>query len=345
MSYTIKGRLRQTGIIKSINSESALPAPEFTNTLSFTLNNPTPEAIDFFGISVAISGDRAVVGAYLDNTGATSAGSAYIHDVTTGNLLHTLNNPTPQANDWFGYSVSISDNRAIVSAHANDTGAPNAGSAYIYDVTTGNLLHTLNNPTPQTDDNFGYSVAISGNHAIVGAQRDNTGAPNAGSAYIYDVTTGNLLHTLNNPTPQLSDQFGYSVAISDNRAIVGAYLDNTGATSTGSAYIYDVTTGNLLHTINNPTPQLSDQFGQSVAISGNTAIVGAYLDDTGAENAGSAYIYDVTTGNLLHTINNPAPELNDQFGKSVAIDSTTIVVGAYLDNTGATSTGSVYIYK
>jgi WD40 repeat protein len=212
-------------------------------------------------------------------------------------------------------------------------------------VTTGNLLHTLNNPTPQTDDNFGYSVAISGNHAIVGAQRDNTGAPNAGSAYIYDVTTGNLLHTLNNPTPQLSDQFGYSVAISDNRAIVGAYLDNTGATSTGSAYIYDVTTGNLLHTINNPTPQLSDQFGQSVAISGNTAIVGAYLDDTGAENAGSAYIYDVTTGNLLHTINNPAPELNDQFGKSVAIDSTTIVVGAYLDNTGATSTGSVYIYK
>jgi drug/metabolite transporter superfamily protein YnfA len=349
MSYTIKGQIRQTGIIKSINSESAPPPPpEFTNTLSFTLNNPAPVAGDLFGMRVALSGDRAIVGASYNDTGATSAGSAYIYDVTTGALLHTLNNPTLSEFEYFGWSVDIDDNRAIVGAVFGNS----AGTAYIYDVTTGNLLHTLNNPSPAAGDRFAESVAISGNRAIVGARADDTGATDAGSVYIYDVTTGNLLRTINNPTPQTTDWFGVSVAIEGNSAIVGAALNDPGATDAGSAYIYDVTTGALLHTLNNPTPQTTDWFGGSVAISGNTAIVGAYSDNTGGTDAGSAYIYDVTTGNLLHTINNPTPEANDQFGGSVAISGNTAIIGngngvfigAGGDNTGATDAGSAYIY-
>jgi WD40 repeat protein len=265
--------------------------------------------------------------------------------VTTGNLLHTINNPTPQSGDYFGYRVAISGNTAIVGAHQTDTVANGTGSAYIYDVSTGNLLHTLNNPTPQTDDYFGVSVSISGDRAIVGASSDNTGLQNAGSAYIYDVTTGALLHTINNPTPQIDDYFGNSVAIDGNTAIVGAYKNDVGWADAGSVYIYDVTTGALLHTINNPTPQYRDSFGYSVAISGNHVIVGAYDDITGGTNAGSAYIYDVTTGALLHTINNPTPQANDRFGYNVAIDGINVIVGAYSDDTGATDAGSAYIYK
>jgi hypothetical protein len=187
---------------------------------------------------VAISGNHAIVGTRGDNTGGTSAGSAYIYDVTTGNLLHTINNPTPVSDDLFGHSVAMSGDRAIIGAFRDDSGATSAGSAYIYDVTTGTLLHTINNPTPQTDDFFGISVAIDGNTAIVGAWSDNTSGTDTGSAYIYDVTTGALMYTLTNPTPQYRDYFGISVAISGNTAIVGATGDNTGGTSAGSAYIY-----------------------------------------------------------------------------------------------------------
>ena len=109
-----------------------------------------------------------------------------------------------------------------MAASRDDTGATDAGSAYVFDAVTGGLLHTLNNPTPAMDDGFGgYSVAISGNTIVVGAWRDDTGATDAGSAFVFDATSGDLLDTLNNPTPRDYDIFG-SVSISGNTIVVGA---------------------------------------------------------------------------------------------------------------------------
>ena len=122
-----------------------------------------------------------------------------------------------------------------------------------------------------------------------------------------------LLFTLNNPDAygtSENDRFGISVALSGNYALVGAYLeDDAGGSNSGKAYIFDVTTGSLLHTLNNPNAydtSANDNFGYAVALSGNYALVGAYLeDDAGGADSGKAYIFDVTTGNLLHTLNNP----------------------------------------
>jgi Ca2+-binding RTX toxin-like protein len=315
-----------------------------TGNLLFTLNNPTPENNEEFGSNVAIDGNYAIVGAHVDNTGASGAGSAYIYDINTGNLLFTLNNPTPASADQFGFSVAIDGDYAVVGARLDDTGGTNTGAAYVYDTTTGNLLHTFNNPTPSSFDLFGHSVAIDGDYAVVGAYLNDIGASGAGSAYIYDVTTGNLLFTLNNPTPENSDHFGFSVAIDGGYAIIGSNQENTGATSAGSAYIYDVTTGNLLFTLNNPTPNNGDFFGYSVAVDGNYAVVGTTNDDTGATSAGSAYIYDVTTGNLLFTLSNPIPGNFDHFGTSVAIDGNIITIGTLEDDTVGLNAGAVYTY-
>ena len=112
------------------------------------MNNPTPAAGDNFGSSVAISGSTIVVGAWLDDTGALNAGSAYVFDAVSGNLLWTLNNPTPDVNEYFGYSVAISGNTIVVGAQYDGTGANDAGSAYVFDAASGNLLWTLNNPNP-----------------------------------------------------------------------------------------------------------------------------------------------------------------------------------------------------
>jgi len=326
-----------------------------TWSLQSTLNNPTPAIEDYFGYSVAISGDYAIVGAYWDDTTAENAGSAYIYvrSGTTWSLQATLNNPTPADSDHFGITVAISGDYAIVGAVYDDTGADDAGSAYIYvrSGTTWSLQATLNNPTPAAEDRFGNSVSISGDYAIVGADADDTGAENAGSAYIYvrSGTTWSLQATLNNPTPANSDWFGFSVAISGDYAIVGAFLDDTGADDAGSAYIYvrSGTTWSLQATLNNPTPAGTDYFGYSVTISSDYAIVGALQDDKGATDAGSAYIYarSGTTWSLQSTLNNPAPAAGDNFGISVAISGDYAIVGAHSDDTGADGAGSAYIYE
>ena len=324
-----------------------------------TLNNPIPSASGYFGSAVAISGTRVVVGAYSDDTGANGAGSAYVYDMSSGTPtvpVTTLNNPVPAAGDFFGWSVAISGTQVVVGAIGDDTGATNAGSAYVYDLSGGAPtapVATFNNPGPAVNDSFGRSVATSGTQVVVGAIGDDTGANDAGSAYVYDLSSGTPtvpVVTINNPGPAVNDQFGTSVAISGMRMVVGVPYDDTGADGAGSAYVYDlssVTPTVPVATLNNPGPAASDFFGRSVAISGTLVVVGAFSDDTGAISAGSAYVYDLTSGTPtvpLATLNNPSPAVNDQFGHSVAISGTRVVVGAYWDNTGANDAGSAYVY-
>ena len=116
---------------------------------------------------------------------------------------------------------------------------------------------------------------------------------------------------------EAGDLFGYSVAVSDTRIVVGAYLENTGATGAGAAYIFDIN-GNQLAKIQASDAEASDLFGRSVAVSDTRIVVGAYLEDTTANEAGSAYIFDIN-GNELAKIQASDAEANDNFGVSVAV--------------------------
>jgi hypothetical protein len=312
--------------------------------LLHTLDNPDPATNSRFGGSISIDGNYSIIG-------AGGWDKAHIFDVTTGSLVHTLDNPnanTASVFDGFGNSVSIRGNYVIVGAPSEDDTGLSSGKAYIFSTSNAwantTLEHTLDNPNAygtSESDFFGISVAISGNYAIIGARsEDDAGGTSSGKAYIFDVTTGSLLHTLDNPNAYATsqfDQFGQSVAISGNYAIVGAYLENdAGGNDSGKAYIFDVTTGSLLHTLDNPRPygasSAGDLFGESVAISGNYVIVGArYAYEANGSRSGKAYIFDVTTGELLYIVNNPrAPGTTqaNEFGGSVAIDGSNILVGA-----------------
>ncbi len=274
-----------------------------------------------------------------------------------GDQLLTINNPSPATNDQFGWSVATTDNgNLLVGAYEDDTGASDAGSAYLFDGTlrgtTSTPLLTINNPTPASSDHFGISVATTTNgNILVSAPFDDTGASSAGSAYLFDGTDGSLLLTINNPSPATGDKFGWSVATTDTGdLLVGAHGDNTGASDAGSVYLFDGTDGSLLLTINNPSPATGDKFGFSVATTdtGNL-LVGAYEDDTGASDAGSVYLFDGTlrgtTSIPLLTINNPTPASSDHFGISVATTNTgDLLVGALRDDTGATDSGSAYLF-
>lgn len=414
-----------SGAISLSNFYGTSAGPD--GTLLYTLNNPnaySTSADDFFGSAVAISSNYAIVGAYQeDDSDGGLSGKAYIFNLSTGTLSHTLNNPDAYGtglSDYFGRAVSISDSYAIVGAYQeDDAGGANSGKAYIFNPSTGALLRTLNNPNAYSgsaDDYFGYAVGISSNYAIVGAyQEDDVGGSSSGKAYIFNPSTGALLHTLNNPNAygtSASDRFGRVVAISDSYAVVGAdqedppadtdggvlYIfnpstgallhalnhpnpystssgdrypsavavsgdyviagdygeeDAAGNSGSGRAYIFNASTGTLLHTLDNPNPystSTSDSFGVSVGISGNYAIVGASLEDeTGGVSSGKAYIFDVSTGTLVYTLNNPnayGTSADDRFGTSVAISGNYSIVGAFLeDDAGGTGSGKAYIFK
>ncbi len=292
-----------------------------------TYDDPTPTTSDEFGYSVAIDGGRILAGSRMDDTVGTNAGQAHLLDMHTGAVLQTFDNPSPGDTDEFGYSVALDGNLALIGAQRDDTQAVDAGQAYLFDADTGALLRTFDSPSPATNDRFGISVALSGGLALIGARLDDTQGSNIGQAYLFDVNTGALLQTFDDPTPTGGDEFGYSVAMDGNRAVIGARLDNTQGTYVGQAHLFDVTTGALLHTFDDPTPTTEDYFGDFVAISGDYVAVGARMDDTQGTDVGQVHVFDANTGALLRTFDDPTPVSNNRSGYSIAIDGDVITVG------------------
>jgi FG-GAP repeat len=198
---------------------------------------------------------------------------------------------------------------------------------------------TFLNPTPANDDQFGWSVSISGNNVLIGAYRDDTGNTNSGAAYLFDGVTGNLRQTLLNPTPGFFDEFGRSVSISGDNVLIGARGDSSG----GAAYLFNGVTGNLQQTFLNPNPARGG-FGYSVAVSGNNLLIGKPYDDRGGLYSGAAYLYDAVTGNLLQTFRKPTPTRDDSFGESVAISGNKVLISVPHDDTAGTGSGAAYLF-
>jgi hypothetical protein len=316
---------------------------------------------DQFGTSVAISGDTAIVGAYFDDVGANvDQGSAYVfvRSGTSWTQQAQLNATGGAPSDFFGISVALSGNTAIVGAYGDDVGANNGqGSTYVFTRSgaTWTQQAQLNAAGGATNDQFGVSVTLSGDTAIIGAYLDDVGANNnQGSAYVFtrSGSTWTQQAQLNATGGAADDRFGYSVALSGETAVVGANADDVGAnTNQGSAYIF-VRSGTIWTQqaqLTAASGAASDQFGISVALSGDTAIVGAYVDDVGANtDQGSANVFtrsgSTWTQQAQLTATGGAP--SDWFGISVAISGDTAVVGAYFDDVGANADqGSAWVFS
>ena len=328
-----------------------------SNWFALTIANPTPGFTDKFGNAVAAVGsDRVLIGAPGDDTGAPFAGAAYLFS-TTGTLLTTFTNPTPVipigfvVSESFGSSVAaVGSDRVLIGAPGDDTVAPLAGAAYLFR-TNGTLLTTFTNPTPASPigfsgERFGNAVAAFGSdRVLIGAERDGTGAEDAGAAYLFR-TNGTLLTTFTNPNPGIDDFFGSSVAaLGSDRVLIGAAGDSTGVTDAGAAYLFR-TNGTLLTTFTNPTPEIDDFFGSAVAALGSDRVlIGARGDNTGATDAGAVYLFSAS-GTLLNTFTNPTPEIADSFGSSVvALGSDRVLIGASRDVTGTTRAGAAYLFS
>ncbi len=271
---------------------------------TFIPPEPPQENSALFGRAVAAVGsDRVLIGAPWDNTGQFHAGSAYLFNAG-GTLLTTIHNPAPAASageDSFGGAVAaLGSDLLVIGAPEDDTGAQDAGKAYLFS-SSGTLLRTFSNPSPQPGENFGGSVAALGSdRVLIGARFESTGFSLSGAVYLFG-TGGALFFTFNSPTPHAEDNFGTSVAaVGSDRVLIGAPGTTAGALHSGTAYLFSAD-GTLLTTFTNPAPGANDQFGFSVAAVGtDKVLIGAISDSTGAAQAGSAYLFS-TGGTLLAT--------------------------------------------
>ena len=206
---------------------------------------------------------------------------------------------------------------------------------------------TFDDPSVTFRDEFGFSVAIDGNHVVIGAfNHDVPGqGPNDGQAHLFNATTGALVHTFDEPTPTSSSQFGQAVAVSGNHVVVGAPFDDSTAVNGGQAHLFNATTGALVHTLDDPTPTVVDNFGFSVAVDGDNILIGAPGHGLVGFVFGQAHLFDATTGLLSRTFDNPTSVNGDDFGCSVAIDGNNVVIGACRADTAAdTDVGQAYLF-
>jgi hypothetical protein len=322
------------GIVMSF---AAMPARAEFGDLLFRLSPTDAPSVRFFGASVSLSGTTALVGTEFSRD---TAGSAYLFDVTTGQQLRRLAASDGAPGDDFGKDVAILGNTALVGASQDVVGnqSNGKGKAYLFDVSTGQDLFKLTafDASPYYDV-FGNGVALIGNKAIVTApsfsetQQAQYGVPHPGAAYVFDVTNGLelLKYTPSDGVP--GDRFGGSVgqgsiAVSGNIAIGGArYKDDGGIIDSAAAYLFDVTTGQELFKLLPSDPREQNLFGHDVAISGNKALVGA-PQQFAFNGRGAAYLFDVTTGQQLFKFTRST--LDATFGWSVALNSTTAIIGA-----------------
>jgi hypothetical protein len=298
-------------------------APAAIANPALTLPDPLNATADQFGAAVAVSATDVLVGASGSNEGI---GVAYLYG-TSGLLLETYQQPPKVAGHGFGEAVALSGSNVAVAAAVGSNGG---GSVYVFTTVPGfstftKPIQTFLDPDASAGDEFGASVAMWGDYVLVGAPGDGSGAA--------------FLYTTYSPTALLKYThvggsyfaFGESVAGSDSNVLVGARGGAQGDTG-GAAFLYSTPPPGSqdplspLQVFADPNASAGDGFGQSVAVSGDDVLVGAYGVNN---NAGTAYLYNTTFGPAVRqTYGDPNHSPGDFFGESVALFGDSVLVGA-----------------
>jgi len=307
-----------------------------------------------FGYSVALSGDTAVVGA----PAGQGAGSAFVffYNGTAWTKQAKLSASDAMSNDAFGVSVAVSGDTVMVGANAHDYWPwTDEGSTYVF-VRTGTswVQQARLLATPfEGSMNFGSSVALLGDTAVIGASGYNTpfGA-GAGSAFVFvrSGSTWTQHAKLVASDAAQYDGFGRGVGIWGDTVIVGAPGDDlAGISNAGSVYAFKHTGSSWLQVakLTASDAAVNDAFGYSLAIVEGTVVVAAPDVDELWGNAGAAYVFQNVAADWIQTdkLVGSDTAARDLFGKAISVSGDTVVVGApFNDHIGGFGEGSAYVF-
>lgn len=318
---------------------------------------------DRFGSSVAIDGDTAVVGADTHDLGSggknsgaayvfTRAGSSWTQEAELAPSDHSI------GGDCFGWTVDIDGDTAVVGAVYRDAGsAIDAGAAYAFvradGIWTQQYKFALADPGSPTTDEFGCAVAVEGDTAVIGCNyRAVAGRGHAGAAFVYVRSAGvwTLAQTLTASDGANSDVFGNALALDGDRLLIGAERHDTTRGMAGAGYLYTRTDGHWSQSaeLKLALPQGGEQLGSSVALDGDTAVLGAPLSTAnGVAFAGSAYVFHHSSRGWSECarLMGDALESMEESGQAVAVSGEVALVGSPYHTLDTTSdAGAVFSF-
>lgn len=312
------------------------------------------KASDYFGISVAIAGDRILVGAAEGSNNGVRTGAAYVFE-RTGSVWHQTQKLVPStgaALDYFGFAVALEGDVAIIGAPQTDSVAYDSGAAYVfrYDGSQWNEHERIWSATGGTYGFFGGSVALWGTTTLIGQWDDGSGQ-DMGSVFAFKENAGSWLlqEQLWASDGTMGDTFGFSVAIYKNKAFIGAPFRDSGCSNSGAVYVFgryneDWCEEQIIIPDDN---NASQAFGSSVSLWGDMAAIGSYWDDDNGEYSGSAYAYrsidSVWTPQFKYTPDDGV--VGQLFGISAAMDGDRVIVGANGDDDNGIDSGAAYQFS
>ncbi|MDA1129427.1 MAG: hypothetical protein O2913_12120 [Chloroflexi bacterium] len=313
---------------------------------------------DLLGQVVALSSDTAVLGAPGDTPVGTGSGSAYAFVRSDGLWTEQgkLTASDAATGDQFGWSAAISGDTIIIGAPSDTPSGVNSGSAYVFTRTDGVWTEQAK-LTPSGlafDGMFGWSVAIDGDTAAVGALNDISNGINSGAAYIFTRTDGVWTEQakLSSGDGAPEHNFGRSVALSGDTLAVGESGNADKGANTGAAYVFTRVDGAWAQQakLSASDASTADYFGWSVSIDtnagGNTVAVGAFGDTANGVDAGSAYVYKRVGTSWTEQSNLTATgaAINQKVGTSVSVSKDYLVAGAPGDFQKGTDTGAAQVF-
>jgi len=313
-------------------------------------------AQDYFGLSVAVDGTVAVVGAYGDDEQGESTGAAYVfrYDGIEWLQEQKLEATDAAEGDLFGLAVAISGDVIVVGARADDDTVPSSGSAYVWRFDGVDWIEEekLNASDPANNAFFATSVAISGDVIAIGAGNKADADDESGAVYVfeYDGADWNETQKLKTSDAAMNDFFGNAVAVSGDTIVAGATGDDDDGKRSGSAYIFGF---DGLDWVEEDKLTASDAaefdfFGSSVAIDGGTIVVGAQAggNESGVES-GSAYVFGFDGMGWIEEeeLLAPTADPDEQFGNAVSISGARVLVGAPYRDSAGSSSGSAFVFE
>ena len=326
-----------------INTDTAYGTFNPSSTRSYTGSSSS----DGLGVKPIIAGDRNVI----DNTGQ---GQIKIHTAETGSVERTIVSPNSgDANyvGWGGAGKLSADATFLATVEYEGSGVPSNALIHIHNLTTGALVNTVTRAIASTDYNgsefnWGANIHLRGNYLLVSSSKGTAGGQTeAGSVQVYKTATGDwtdmALHgTVDNPSPAASDQWGDSISVLGEFALVGCPSKTVSSqANAGSVSVVHMENLTVVSTIDNPSPAEGDSFGSSVDFMTDYdhIAIGCEGDAEGAEdNSGAVYIYkttagDWTDGSQVTRISNPNSNTfnaGDNFGSSVSSYGNYLAVAA-----------------
>jgi hypothetical protein len=300
-----------------------------TQALLHRLQTTDGAPFDFFGFNVAIQDGIVAVGARYDSSIEERSGAVYLFDASTGLQLHKLYQSDPDRLDYFGSAVAIDDGILAIGAVGDDENGFSSGAVYLFDINTGTQLRKVFPNQDAAGEDIGNVIAIDDGVLAAGAPNRHvqSAGSGAGVVYLFDVATGAQLARLNPSDVDNFDHFGSSVALGDGYLAAGSPGADEHSSSSGSAYLFDVTTRQELFKLSRLSGGFFEHYGYSVAIENGVVAVGAYKDSVQTSEDGSIYLFNASDGASTIHLYESIPSPNTRLASTLAMDGDYIIAG------------------